>query len=129
MPSPKVAALTKADITAAARSFRWTRSLPKWTVMVEGRELPARPLILGAAAVPPNDPTNSHQAVSILESHGFEVRYQGQPTNERESQKMTRKEVGEIIRRLQGRFTAEDHAAMLASRERDHRIEKDRWPR
>ena len=41
--------------------------MPKWSVIVEGRELPARPLVLEAAGVPPNDPTNSHQAVAILQ--------------------------------------------------------------
>lgn len=51
--------------------------MPKWTVLVEGQELPARPLVLYAAGVPPNDPTNSHQAVAILEKLGFQTRYQG----------------------------------------------------
>ena len=45
--------------------------MPKWTVIVEGRELPVRPLVLTAAG----DSTNSHMAVSILESLGFETRY------------------------------------------------------
>jgi hypothetical protein len=52
--------------------------MPKWTVIVGGRELPARPLVLEAAGVPPNDPTNSHQAIAILESLGFETRYAGE---------------------------------------------------
>jgi len=69
--------LTRAEILRAASSFTWLRKLPKWTVLVEGRELPARPLVLEAAAVPPNDPTNSHQAVAILENLGFETRYSG----------------------------------------------------
>jgi len=47
----------------------------KWTVIVGDRELPARPLVLEAAGVPPNDPTNSHQAVEILRRLGFETRY------------------------------------------------------
>jgi hypothetical protein len=49
--------------------------MPKWRVVVNGRELPARPLVLEAAGVAPNDTTNSHQAVAILESLGFEIRY------------------------------------------------------
>jgi hypothetical protein len=52
--------------------------MPKWTVIVGGRELPARPLVLEAAGVPPNDPTNSHQAIAILEGLGFETRYAGE---------------------------------------------------
>jgi len=47
----------------------------RWTVIVGDRELPARPLVLEAAGVPPNDPTNSHQAVEILRRLGFETRY------------------------------------------------------
>jgi hypothetical protein len=75
MQDPKQ--LTKADIIRTARTFTWTRKMPKWTVIVEQRELPARPLVLEAAGVAPNDPTNSHQAVAILDRLGFETRYAG----------------------------------------------------
>src|SRR5882724_11529217 len=71
--SPKE--LTRAEIVRAANDFRWTRKGAKWTVIVGERELPARPLVLEAAGVPPNDPTNSHQAVEILRRLGFETRY------------------------------------------------------
>lgn len=77
MPSQEVELLTKADILRVERDFRWTRPLPKWTTIVNGRELPVRPLVLKAAGVPPNDPTNSHQAVATLKRFGFEVRYEG----------------------------------------------------
>ncbi len=77
MASEKVEALTKEDIIRAAQNFRWTRQMPKWTTIVQGRELPARPLILEAAGVAPNDPTNSHQAIAKLKSLGFETRYGG----------------------------------------------------
>ncbi len=77
MASEKVDALTTGDILRTEKAFRWNRSLPKWTVVVNQRELPARPLVLQAADVPPNDPTNSHQAVAKLKSLGFEVRYEG----------------------------------------------------
>lgn len=73
MRNPKE--LTRAEIIRAASRFRWRRKMPKWTAIVEGRELPARPLVLEAAGVPPNDPTNSHQAVDILKRLGFETRY------------------------------------------------------
>lgn len=73
MRSPKE--LTRAEIVRAANNFRWTRRGAKWTVIVGERELPARPLVLEAAGVPPNDPTNSHQAVEILRRLGFETRY------------------------------------------------------
>jgi hypothetical protein len=84
--SPKE--LTRAEIVRAANRFRWTRKGAKWTVIVGERELPARPLVLEAAGVLPNDPTNSHQAVEILRRLGFETRYTSeQPelgTNEKE---------------------------------------------
>jgi hypothetical protein len=73
MRSPKE--LTRAEIVRAADNFRWTRKGARWTVIVGDRELPARPLVLEAAGVPPNDPTNSHQAVEILRRLGFETRY------------------------------------------------------
>src|SRR5713101_1034092 len=86
MRSPKE--LTRAEIVRAANNFRWTRKGARWTVIVGERELPARPLVLEAAGVPPNDPTNSHQAVEILRRMGFETRYtREQPeimTNEKE---------------------------------------------
>ncbi|MGC1418043.1 MAG: hypothetical protein WA817_22335 [Candidatus Acidiferrum sp.] len=67
--------LTRAEVLATATKFRWFRKMPKWTVIIGGRELPARPLVLEAAGVPPNDTTNSHQAIAILEHLGFETRY------------------------------------------------------
>ncbi len=67
--------LTRVEVLRAAARLRWTRKLPKWTVVVNDRELPARPLVLEAAGVPPNDPINSHQAVAILKNLGFETRY------------------------------------------------------
>jgi hypothetical protein len=77
MASEKVDVLTKEDIIRTAKDFRWARQMPKWTVIVNGRELPARPLILQAADVAPNDPTNSHQAVAKLKHFGFDTRYEG----------------------------------------------------
>lgn len=67
--------VTREDVLRVADTFRWTKKMPKWTVIVCGHELPARPLVLRAAGVAPNDPTNSHQAVAILEGLGFETRY------------------------------------------------------
>jgi hypothetical protein len=79
MPSVKVAALTRQDIVKAAQSFSWSRRMTKWSTIVEGKELPARPLVLHAAGVAPNDATNSHQAIAILKDLGFETRYEGRP--------------------------------------------------
>ncbi len=116
MPSSRVASLTKEDITATAKNFRWSRHMPKWSVIVEGRELPARPLVLQAAGVPPNDPTNSHQAVAILKERGFDVRYQGKTIQERD--------IEDLLRKVRGRLKGPH--SMLEDREREHRIEKDR---
>jgi hypothetical protein len=69
--------LTRADIIRTANSFTWSRKMPKWTGIIERREYPARPLVLAAMGVPPNDPTNSHKAVAKLKELGFDVRYEG----------------------------------------------------
>jgi len=65
------------------------------------RELPARPLVLEAAGVPPNDPTNSHQAVEILRRLGFETRYSTERpetrTNEKEESQETGVGLGSIL--------------------------------
>jgi len=74
--SNEVRRLKRADIIRAAKSFNKFRSA-KWTVIVEGAEYPARPLVLEAAGVSPLDRNNSHQAVRKLQEEGFEVRYEG----------------------------------------------------
>src|SRR5437879_10725768 len=86
--------LTRADIVRAASNFRWTRRGAKWTVIVGERELPARPLVLEAAGVPPNDPTNSHQAVEILRRLGFETRYSTDQPEIRKKEKEEARETG-----------------------------------
>jgi hypothetical protein len=77
MPNPRIAALTRKDIVQAAKAFKARRRMPKWTAIIEDKELPARPLVLEAAGVAPNDSTNSHQAVAILKDLGFDIRYEG----------------------------------------------------
>jgi len=124
MPSSRVSVLTREDIAATAKTFQFDRQMPKWTVVIEGRELPARPLVLRAAGVFPNDPTNSHQAIAILKGHGFEVRYQGNPIPDEDRKEVVKPSVEEIIRRLQARFKGAP--SMLEDWEREHRIEKDR---
>src|ERR1700689_4399279 len=99
MPSARVSALTREEITAAAKRLRASRPA-KWTVMVEGRELPARPLVLEAAGVPPNDPTNSHQAVAILKDFGFDVRYRGKSVSDASA--IEPPGLDGLIRRLRG---------------------------
>src|SRR5216684_1248578 len=93
MRSPKE--LTRAEIVRAADNFRWTRKRAKWTVIVGERELPARPLVLEAAGVPPNDPTNSHQAVEILRRLGFETRYARKQAEMRANEKEESLEPGD----------------------------------
>ncbi len=124
MASARVSSLTKENITVTAKNFRWNRQMPKWSVIVDGRELPARPLVLEAAGVPPNDPTNSHQAVAILKERGFDVRYQGRTIQEDEQKAELRPDVDGLLRKLRGRFKGPH--SLLEDREREHRIEKDR---
>lgn len=120
MPSAKVSALTRDEITAAAKRLRASRPA-KWTVMVEGRELPARPLILEAAGVPPNDPTNSHQAVKILEERGFDVRYEGKPASGGEKPQ-SQAEMEALIHRLRG--CVKGGESLAEAREREHRDDR-----
>jgi hypothetical protein len=127
MASLRVAVLTKEAILSAARSFRWSRQMPKWTVIVEGRELPARPLVLEAAGVPPNDPTNSHQAVAILKNRGFDVRYGGRIIEDEGTDPIPQPVTEEFIHSLRGCCKGE--GSMIEDREREHRIEKDRMAR
>lgn len=122
MPSPKVAAVTKGAIASAARNFRWTRQMPKWSVIVDGRELPARPLVLDAAGVPPNDPTNSHQAVAILQQHGFVVRYQGKTIHEQSQPEPIPSEIEDLLRRIRG--SCKGGESLVEAREREHRDDR-----
>lgn len=100
--------------------------MPKWSVIVEGRELPARPLVLEAAGVPPNDTTNSHQAVAILKERGFDVRYRGKTIREEAEDQEGSPGLENLIRKLRGRYKGPH--SLLRDREREHRIEKDRLP-
>jgi hypothetical protein len=74
--SPRIKA-TRQDIMDAARNFEWKQQLPNWTTVVDGRELPARPLVVKAARVSDHNPTTTGEAAAILSDLGFEVRYQG----------------------------------------------------
>jgi hypothetical protein len=121
MASAKVAELTKQDIATTAKSFQWNRQMPKWTVVVDGRELPARPLVLEAAQVPPNDPTNSHQAVAILQDRGFEVRYEGKPL-QREPRGQVQPITEDYISSLRGCCKGGD--SLVEALQREHRQER-----
>jgi len=127
MPSARVSALTREDITAAARRLGASRPA-KWTVIVDGHELPARPLVLEAAGVPPNDPTNSHQAVAILQDFGFDVRYLGKDISPRARTETPA--IDELIGSLYGRFKREPgKPSAVEELQRERRTEKDRWPK
>jgi hypothetical protein len=125
MASARVSVITKEVIVSTARDFRWNRQMPKWTVIVEGRELPARPLVLEAAGVPPNDPTNSHQAVAILKDRGFDVRYQGKTIQSEDGDQTLQPITNEFIHSLRGCCKGE--TSLVEAREREHRIEKNRF--
>src|SRR5271168_3585895 len=120
MASAKVSVLTKQAIVSAAKRFQWNRQMTKWTVVVDGRELPARPLVLEAAGVPPNDPTNSHQAVAILKDRGFDVRYAGKMIPNEDNGQVLQPVTDEFIRSIRGCCKGED--SLVEAREREHRI-------
>jgi hypothetical protein len=125
LPSARVSAVTKEDITAAAKRLHGSRPA-KWTAIIDGQELPARPLVLEAAGVPPNDPTNSHQAVAILKDFGFEVRYQGKSVSDSETQ-VEPSGIDQLIDSLYGRY--KNTPEMVEDREREHTIDEDRLNR
>jgi hypothetical protein len=118
--STRVSNLTKQVIVSTARNFQWNRQMPKWTVMVEGRELPARPLVLEAAGVPPNDPTNSHQAVAILKNQGFVIRYQGKLIQDENNDRPVQPVTAEFIHSLRGCCKGEDSLVEALMRERQN---------
>lgn len=121
MASAKVSLLTKQEIVAAAKRFQWNRQMPKWTVIVGGRELPARPLVLQAAGVLPNDPTNSHQAVALLQDRGFDVRYEGKAlkgVNDDVLEPVTNEYIHSLVGCLKG------NDSLVEARQREHRMEK-----
>ncbi|MFZ0804326.1 MAG: hypothetical protein WBQ09_12975 [Terriglobales bacterium] len=120
MASTRVSNLTKQVIVSTARNFQWNRQMPKWTVMVEGRELPARPLVLEAAGVPPNDPTNSHQAVAILKNQGFVIRYQGKLIQDENNDRPVQPVTAEFIHSLRGCCKGEDSLVEALMRERQN---------
>ncbi|MGA9507887.1 MAG: hypothetical protein WBV55_04490 [Candidatus Sulfotelmatobacter sp.] len=124
MPSEKVSVLTREAVASTARNFQWKRKLPKWTAVVDGRELPARPLILEAAGATPNDPTNSHQAIAVLQELGFAVRYQGKPIQSKVEDRSARPVTDDFIHSLRG--CSKGEGSLVEAREREHQIEKSR---
>lgn len=124
MASQRVSQLTKQEIASTAKDFRWSRQMPKWTVIVDGKELPARPLILEAAGVPPNDPTNSHQAVAILQDRGFDIYYEGKAIAPRESNRTSQSITDQFIRSVRG--SGKGKSSLVEAREHEHRQEDDR---
>jgi hypothetical protein len=124
MASAKVSRLTRQEIARAASRFEWRRQMPKWTVVVDGKELPARPLVLDAAGVPPNDPTNSHQAVAILQDRGFAIHYEGKAVAAADSKLAPPSVSDEFIRSLRG--CGKGPNSLVEAREREHWLEDDK---
>jgi len=73
---PKIT-VTREAVVDAAKSFPSGGPLTNWTTVVDGRELSTRAVLLKAAKVSKNDPTDSGEAAVILSDLGFEVRYKG----------------------------------------------------
>jgi len=68
---------TREAVINAAKKFPLHGPLPNWTAIVEGRELPARAVLIKAAKVAQNNPTDSGEAAVVLSDLGFEVRFKG----------------------------------------------------
>ena len=71
-------AITRHDVDRAAEGQELLPNA-KWTVIVNGREVAARPLVLKACGELPNSKINSHKSVEILKKLGYKVMYQGTP--------------------------------------------------
>jgi hypothetical protein len=53
MASPNVDQLSREDILRCAKTSSMDSKNAEWTVVIEARDLPARPIVLTAAGVPP----------------------------------------------------------------------------
>ena len=91
-------------------------------MIVEGQELPARPLVLRVAGAFPNHPTNSHQAIAILKEHGFDVRYQGKALGDQQEKKSSEDQFEDLLNRLRG--SAMGGESLVELREREHQDER-----
>jgi hypothetical protein len=69
---------TRDEVLNAAKGLQWKGPLTDWTTIVEGREFPARPLLLRAAKAIESNSVTAEEAAVILSDLGFEVRLRGE---------------------------------------------------
>jgi hypothetical protein len=81
MPHPRLEAITKTDISKAAR-FVKPKAIQKWSVVVYGKEFPVKQLLMEAAnslksSAPRVTPADfiAHYAARKLKQLGFTVNY------------------------------------------------------
>lgn len=75
----RLRAITRDEVIRASKQLKWDKELPKWTVLVDGRRFPLRPLAFQAAGLLPNARSNTHNAAKVLKELGFEVFYENKP--------------------------------------------------
>ena len=81
MPNPRFEAVSKQDVTRAARKIE-PKHIQKWSVVVEGTEYPVKQLLMEAcnsveSSAPRVTPADfiAHYAVRKLKKLGFTVKY------------------------------------------------------
>jgi len=72
-------ALSRAMVLMAAEDLKWNKELPKWTVLVEGKTLPLRPLARMVSHLAPHERVPTRKTVEMLKKLGFQVLYDGKP--------------------------------------------------
>ena len=72
-------ALSRAAVVIAADDMKWKKELPKWTVIVQGKTLPLRPLARQVAQLAPHQRVSTGKTVEMFKKLGFQVLYEGKP--------------------------------------------------
>jgi hypothetical protein len=72
-------ALSRATVVIAADDMKWKKELPKWTVIVQGKTLPLRPLARQVAQLAPHQRVSTGKTVEMFKKLGFQVLYEGKP--------------------------------------------------
>jgi hypothetical protein len=72
-------ALSKVMVLIAAEDLKWKKELPKWTVLVQGKTLPLRPLARMVSHLAPHERVPTRKTVEMFKKLGFQVLYEGKP--------------------------------------------------
>jgi hypothetical protein len=72
-------ALSRVAVVIAADDLKWKKELPKWTVIVQGKTLPLRPLARMVSQLAPHQRVSTGKTVEMFKKLGFQVLYEGKP--------------------------------------------------